>query len=70
MAQRTIRYRIRPDGQVEEFVEGVYGSGCEQLTEQIEARLGKVQQRRSTSEAYLSSPLEESTQQPLSQSLS
>lgn len=70
MAQRTIRYRIRPDGQVEEFVEGVHGSGCVQLTEQIEARLGKVKQRRSTPEAYLSTPIEESIHQPVNQPLS
>jgi hypothetical protein len=52
MAQRTIRFRIRPDGRVEELVEGVQGVGCEQLTERIEARLGAVQQRRSTAEAF------------------
>lgn len=53
MAQRTIRFRIRPDGRVEELVEGVQGIGCERLTERIEARLGSVQQRRNTSEAFL-----------------
>lgn len=52
MAQHTIRFRIRPDGRVEELVEGVQGQGCEQLTERIEARLGNVQQRSSTAEAY------------------
>lgn len=52
MAQQTIRFRIRPDGRVEEQVEGVLGMGCEQLTERIEARLGSVQQRRSTAEAF------------------
>jgi hypothetical protein len=52
MAQRTIRFRIRPDGRVEELVEGVRGEGCEQLTERIEARLGSVQQRQPTAEAF------------------
>lgn len=52
MAQRSIRFRIRPDGRVEELVEGVQGMGCERLTERIEARLGSVQQRRNTSEAF------------------
>ncbi|MCP9816228.1 DUF2997 domain-containing protein [Synechococcus sp. GreenBA-s] len=52
MAQHTIRFRIRPDGRVEELVEGIAGSGCEELTERIEAKLGVVQQRRATSEAY------------------
>jgi hypothetical protein len=52
MAQRSIRFRIRPDGRVEELVEGVQGMGCEGLTERIEARLGSVQQRRNTAEAF------------------
>jgi hypothetical protein len=52
MAQHTIRFRIRPDGRVEEQVEGVQGMACEQLTERIEARLGAVQQRRPTAEAF------------------
>ena len=52
MDQHTIRFRIRPDGRVEELVEGVRGLGCGQLTERIEARIGSVQQRRSTAEAF------------------
>jgi hypothetical protein len=52
MAQQTIRFRIRPDGRVEELVEGVQGLACEQLTERIEARLGSVQQRQPTAEAF------------------
>ena len=53
MAQQTIRFRIHSGGRVHELVEGVQGEGCEQLTERIEARLGSVQQRQSTSEAFL-----------------
>ena len=52
MAQETIRFRIRPDGRVEEQVEGVQGMACERLTERIEARLGAVQQRQPTAEAF------------------
>ncbi len=52
MAQHSIRFRIRPDGRVEELVEGVAGNGCHQLTERIEAKLGTVQQRQPTSDAY------------------
>lgn len=52
MAQTTIRFRIRPDGRVEELVEGIQGAACQQLTERIEHQLGSLQQRRSTSEAY------------------
>jgi hypothetical protein len=62
MAEQTIRFRIRPDGRVEEQVEGIQGEGCEQLTERIEARLGVVQQRRATSEAYATA----TSQQPQS----
>ena len=43
---------------MEELVEGVQGEGCSQLTERIEARLGSVQQRRSTSEAFQAQPLD------------
>ncbi|MFY9249798.1 MAG: DUF2997 domain-containing protein, partial [Vulcanococcus sp.] len=52
MAQQTIRFRIRPAGRVEEVVEGITGHGCEQLTERIEEKLGVVQQRQPTSEAF------------------
>ena len=33
MPQRTLRFRIRPDGRVEERVEGVAGEACLKLTE-------------------------------------
>jgi len=53
MAQQTIRFRILSDGRVQELVEGVQGVGCQKLTERIEARIGSVQQRQTTSEAFL-----------------
>ncbi|MFY7696295.1 MAG: DUF2997 domain-containing protein [Cyanobium sp.] len=65
MGQQTIRFRIRPDGRVDEVVEGVAGEGCLALTERIEAQIGSVQQRRSTSEAFRSNALID--QQPLKQ---
>ena len=64
MGQHTIRFRIRPDGRVDEVVEGVAGEGCLALTERIEAQLGTVQQRQSTSEAFQSNSV--IAQQPLS----
>jgi len=67
MEQLTIRYRIHPDGRVDELVEGLNGMACEQLTERIEARLGVVQQRRSTSEAFI---FQQQVQQSQVQSLS
>jgi len=60
MAQHTIRFRIRPDGRVEELVEGI------QLTERIEAKLGSVQQRQATSEAFQASSAAVTPEQTLS----
>lgn len=68
MAQRTIRFRIRPDGRVEEHVEGVQGMACEALTERIEARLGSVSQRQCTADAFASQPLDAPQVQSLHQS--
>ncbi|MFN9621057.1 MAG: DUF2997 domain-containing protein [Synechococcaceae cyanobacterium] len=67
MALHTIRFRIRPDGRVEELVEGLQGAACEPLTERIEARLGTVHQRRSTSEAFSPLPLQAPQSQLLRQ---
>ena len=68
MAQRTIRFRIRPDGRVEETVEGVAGPSCQQLTERIEARLGTVQQRLESAEAYQAEELSAGHHQSLAAS--
>jgi hypothetical protein len=61
MPQRTVRFTIRPDGRVEERVEGVAGPACQQLTERLEAALGAVEHQEPTAEAF---------QQPTIQSLS
>ncbi len=53
MPQRTLRFRIRQDGLVEESVEGVVGYACEQLTTTIENALGSVVTNQPTSEAFL-----------------
>ena len=60
MPQRTVRFRIRPDGRVEE---GVTGDACLQLTDRLEAALGTVERRQPTSEAF-------TTTQPVTQSQS
>ena len=52
MPQRIVRFTIRPDGRVEELVEGVSGEACQQLTERLEAALGTVERRESTAEAF------------------
>jgi hypothetical protein len=48
-------------------VEGVQGAGCEQLTERIESRLGSVQQRRATAEAFQTQPQQAAERQTLAQ---
>jgi hypothetical protein len=67
MAELRIRYRIRPDGVVEELVEGVGSPACELLTESIERQLGSVQQRRSTAEAFQRSTVGPEVQLPVHQ---
>ena len=61
MPQRTVRFKIRPDGRVEERVEGVAGDGCQQLTERLEAALGSVERREDTAEAFLSNDSQDQT---------
>lgn len=65
--QTTIRYRIRPDGRVEQLVEGVRGQACEALTERIESRIGTVRSRVPTSEAFLPEEVPQSRSLPLGQ---
>ncbi|KGG14760.1 MULTISPECIES: DUF2997 domain-containing protein [unclassified Prochlorococcus] len=55
MPNRTLKFKIRQDGLVEETVEGVIGQDCYQLTKKLEAALGSVEQTELTSEAYNSS---------------
>ena len=42
MPQRTLRFKIRQDGRVEETVEGLVGEACIDLTEKLEDALGTV----------------------------
>ena len=53
MSQRTLRFKIRQDGRVEETVEGIVGDACIELTEKLESALGRVEQRKPTSESFL-----------------
>ena len=61
MPQRTLRFKIRQDGRVEETVEGIVGEGCIDLTEKLEAALGSVEQRKPTSEAFLQKRVQKQT---------
>ncbi len=53
MPQRTLRFKIRQDGVVEETVEGVVGQSCQNLTEKLEGALGVVQLREPTADSFL-----------------
>ena len=61
MALRTLRFKIRQDGRVEETVEGIVGEECIDLTEKLEAALGSVEQRKPTSEAFLQKRVQKQT---------
>ena len=52
MGQKTIVYRIRQDGVVEERIEGCTGDACEDITSNIEKKLGDVQYRQHTPSYY------------------
>ena len=63
MPQRTLRFRIRQDGLVEESVEGVQGEACQLITSKLESALGTVQVKQPNADAYLA-PQEQ--KQPIS----
>ncbi len=58
MPQRTLRFKIRQDGRVEETVEGMVGQSCLQLTEKLESALGSVETRKPTSDAFIREDLQ------------
>ncbi len=53
MPQRTLRFKIRQDGRVEETVEGIVGEACIDLTEKLEDALGTVERRVPTTDTFL-----------------
>jgi len=61
MPQRTLRFKIRQDGRVEETVEGLVGEACIDLTEKLEQALGTVERREPTSDAFLREKVQKQT---------
>ena len=61
MPQRTLRFKIRQDGRVEETVEGLVGEACIGLTEKLEDALGTVERREPTSGAFLREKVQKQT---------
>ena len=52
MAQQTIKFTVKQDGNVNEEVIGVVGNDCENLTKRIEERLGVVERVEHKPEYY------------------
>ena len=48
----TLEFIIYPDGRVKETVTGIVGSSCQEVTAAIEAQLGVVIDRKTTSDYY------------------
>ena len=61
MPQRTLRFKIRQDGRVEETVEGLVGEACIDLTEKLEDALGTVERREPTSDTFLRENVQKQT---------
>ena len=61
MPQRTLRFKIRQDGRVEETVEGLVGEACIDLTEKLEDDLGTVERREPTSDTFLRENVQKQT---------
>ena len=61
MPQRTLRFKIRQDGRVEETVEGLVGEACIELTEKLEDALGTVERRESTYDTFRRPNLQKQT---------
>jgi len=54
MPQRTLKFKIFQDGQVQETVEGFQGDACSSATKNLEESLGEIKSKRLTSEAFIS----------------
>ena len=57
MKQETIKYTIKQDGTVTEEVLGVSGKSCVDITEDIEIKLGDLEQKIYTADYYQDSDL-------------
>ena len=63
MSQQTIKFTIKQDGTVTEEVIGVVGNECENLTRNIEEKLGVVQRVEYKPEYYQAVTIEETIQE-------
>ena len=63
MSQQTIKFSIKQDGTVTEEVIGAVGNECENLTRNIEEKLGVVQRVEHKPEYYQAVSVEETIQE-------
>ena len=63
MKQQSIKFVIKQDGTVTEEVIGAVGKECENLTRNIEEKLGVVQRVEHKAEYYQSVTIEETIQE-------
>ena len=63
MKQQSIKFLIKQDGTVTEEVIGTVGNECENLTRNIEEKLGVVQRVEHKQEYYQSVNIEETIQE-------
>ncbi|WP_330202659.1 DUF2997 domain-containing protein [Cyanobacterium sp. Dongsha4] len=52
MSMETLEFIIYPDGRVQEKVTGIIGKSCQEVTEAIEAQLGRVISQEKTGDYY------------------
>lgn len=58
MSMETLEFIIYPDGRVQEKVTGIIGKSCQEVTEAIEAQLGRVISQQKTGDYYQENLLE------------
>ena len=62
MPQRTLRFKIYQDGQVQETVEGFEGDSCKEATKNLEDALGEVKTKRVTTDSFVTNQIKNSNQ--------
>ena len=62
MPQRTLRFKIYQDGQVQETVEGFEGDSCKEATKNLEDALGEVKTKKLTTDSFVINQINNSNQ--------
>ena len=62
MSMETLEFIIYPAGRVQEKVTGIIGKSCQEVTEAIEAQLGRVISQEKTGDYYQENLLDTTNQ--------